>query len=148
MTDNLSAFLTMIAKSEGTNHLGINGYNVLVGGTLFNSFRDHPRQRVWIKSIQKYSTAAGRYQILGYIFDYYKKKLNLEDFSPHSQDQIAIQLIKERKALDDIEKGNIQTAIAKVRNIWASLPGAGYNQHENKLQDLITYYKEAGGTLA
>jgi muramidase (phage lysozyme) len=138
----------MIAISEGTNHLGINGYNVLVGGTLFNSFEDHPRKKVWIRSIQKYSTAAGRYQILGFIYDHYKVKLGLSDFSPEAQDKIAIHLIKERKALDDVLKGNIQSAIKKVRNIWASLPDAGYGQKENSMKDLITHYKQAGGTVS
>ena len=38
--------------------------------------------------------------------------------------------------------------IDKVKNIWASLPGAGYGQHENKLDKLITAYKDAGGTVA
>lgn len=148
MEDNLSAFLTMIAYSEGTQNIGINGYNVLVGGTLFNSFHDHPRQKVWIKSIQKYSTAAGRYQILGFIYDHYKDKLGLTDFSPEAQDKIAIHLIKERGALKDVLNGNIPSAIKKVRNIWASLPGANYGQKENSMKDLIAYYKQAGGTVS
>lgn len=148
MNDNLSAFLTMIAHSEGTQHLGINGYNVLVGGTLFNSFEDHPRQKVWIKSIKNYSTAAGRYQILGWVYDHYKKKLKLKDFSPLAQDQIAVRLIKERGALKDVLNGNIKSAIHKVKNIWASLPDAGYGQKENSMKDLIAYYKQAGGTLS
>jgi muramidase (phage lysozyme) len=44
--------------------------------------------------------------------------------------------------------GYISVAIDKVKNIWASLPGAGYGQHENKLDKLITTYKDAGGTVA
>lgn len=142
---NIEAFLTMLAVSEGTNHLGDRGYNVLVGGKLFKSYADHPRKKVWIKSIQNYSTAAGRYQILERIFDYYKYILNLPDFSPESQDAIAIKILKERRAYQAILDGNIVYAIDRVKNIWASLPEAGYGQHENSLAFLRQKYTEAGG---
>jgi muramidase (phage lysozyme) len=148
---NLKAFLDMIAFSEiGTTLLknSDNGYNVLVGGTLFPSYEDHPRVKVFIKSINNYSTAAGRYQILRRTFDFYKKLLNLKDFSPTSQDLVAIRLIREQHALPDVFNGNISSAIYKVKNIWASLPGAGYNQHENQLASLIQEYTNAGGGIA
>lgn len=152
MTPNQKAFLDMIAVSEiGQPLLDVtdNGYNVLVGSTVhnimvFHSYDDHPR----ILNEALNSTAAGRYQLLAHWFDAYRNLLNLKDFSPASQDAIALQQIKERKALDDIEAGNIADAIAKVHNIWASLPGAGYGQHENNLDALLTAYTNAGGTLA
>jgi len=147
MSPNLKAFLDMIAVSEGTAGKGDDGYNVIVGGSLFESYADHPRKLVWIRPGLA-STAAGKYQLLSRYYDAYKKQLNLPNFSPLSQDLIAIQQIKERGALQDIEKGYISIAIDKVKNIWASLPGAGYNQHENKLDKLITAYKDAGGTVA
>ena len=147
MSPNLQAFLDMIAVSEGTAGKGDNGYNVIVGGALFESYDDHPRKLVWLRPGLA-STAAGRYQLLSRYYDAYKKQLNLPNFSPISQDLIAVQQIKERGALQDIEKGYITVAIDKVKNIWASLPGAGYGQHENKLDKLITAYKDAGGTVA
>jgi len=147
MSPNLKAFLDMIAVSEGTAGKGDDGYNVIVGGGLFESYDDHPRKLVWIRPGLA-STAAGRYQLLSRYYDAYKKQLDLPNFSPISQDLIAVQQIKERGALQDIEKGYISIAIDKVKNIWASLPGAGYNQHENKLDKLITAYKDAGGTVA
>jgi len=147
MSPNLQAFLDMIAVSEGTAGKGDNGYNVIVGGALFESYDDHPRKLVWLRPGLA-STAAGRYQLLSRYYDAYKKQLNLPNFSPLSQDLIAIQQIRERGALEYIEKGYINVAIDKVKNIWASLPGAGYGQHENKLDKLITAYKDAGGTVA
>lgn len=147
MSPNLKAFLDMIAVSEGTAGKGNDGYNVIVGGNLFDSYDDHPRKLVWLRSGLA-STAAGRYQLLKRYYDAYKKQLNLPNFSPLSQDLIAIQQIRERGALQDIEKGYISVAIDKVKNIWASLPGAGYGQHENSLDKLITAYKDAGGTVA
>ena len=147
MSPNLKAFLDMIAVSEGTAGKGDNGYNVIVGGSLFESYDDHPRKLVWLRPGLA-STAAGRYQLLSRYYDAYKKQLNLPNFSPISQDLIAVQQIKERGALQDIEKGYITVAIDKVKNIWASLPGAGYGQHENKLDKLITSFINAGGTVA
>lgn len=150
MSQNLKAFLDMIAHSEiGSKLLAAsdNGYNVLVGGKLFVSYVDHPRQLVDLGRGLK-STAAGRYQVLARIYDAYAPLLKLTDFSPASQDAIAAQLIKERHAIPDIEAGNLEAAIAKVHNIWASLPGAGYGQHENKIDDLRVAYVAAGGLLS
>ena len=53
-----------------------------------------------------------------------------EDFSPKSQDAVALQQIKERGALPMIDRGDIRQAIDRCSNIWASLPGAGYGQFE------------------
>jgi muramidase (phage lysozyme) len=147
--DNRKAFLTMISISEGTSTIegSDNGYNVLVGGTLFDSYADHPRKLVTINSKIK-STAAGRYQLLSRYFDYYKTFLHLPDFSPASQDTIALQQIRECRALQDVDDGKIQNAINKCKGIWASLPGAGYGQRENKLDDLLIAYHNAGGTVA
>lgn len=148
---NLQAFLDMLAYSEIGRKLlkhSDNGYNVLVGGTLFSTdYKDHPRKLVDLPKLGIKSTAAGRYQILARYFDHYKKQLGLKDFSPAAQDAIAIQLIRECKALEDIEAGRISVAIHKCRSRWASLPGAGYGQHENKLHDLLAEYGEAGGAL-
>ena len=144
---NLDAFLDMIAVSEGTAHLGDAGYNVVVGGTLFDGYEDHPRRLVHIREGLS-STAAGRYQLLKRYFDHYKALLALPDFSPESQDKIAIQQIREFKGLPLIEAGLFEQAVAKLAPLWASLPGAGYGQHENRIGKLIAAYKDAGGTIA
>lgn len=146
---NVACFLYMLRRSE----LGVmadwpeQGYNVIVGSTpkkpiLMTSYADHPRKAVKIREGLT-STAAGGYQILKGIYDPYKIQLKLPDFSPLSQDKIALQLIRECKALDDIEAGRIESAIVKCKSRWASLPGAGYNQNEHRLSDLVQIYKEA-----
>lgn len=148
---NVCAFLDMIAFSEGTDNgrqrTNHNGYDVLVGGGLFTDFSDHPRKLVTLNPKLK-STAAGRYQLLSRYYDAYKKQLGLKDFSPLSQDLIAIQQIRERRALQLIQAGQFEQAVRQVRNIWASLPGAGYGQHEQKLDNLLAAYRRAGGTVA
>jgi muramidase (phage lysozyme) len=79
---------------------------------------------------------------------HYRSALSLPDFGALSQDRWAIQLIKERSALADIKAGRIVDAIAKCRNLWASLPGAGYNQREHKHEVLVERFIAAGGALA
>lgn len=149
---NVCAFLDMIAYSEGTDNgrqrTNHNGYDVLVGGGLFTGFADHPRKLVALPKLGIKSTAAGRYQLLSRYYDAYKKQLGLKDFSPLSQDLIAIQQIRERRALPLIQAGQFEQAVSQVRNIWASLPGAGYGQHEQKIANLLAAYRNAGGTVA
>lgn len=147
ISKNLRAFLDMIAKSEGTWGKGDNGYDVMVGGRYFSSYKDHPRVLVNLPKLKIKSTAAGRYQILARYYDHYKKQLDLPDFGPVSQDKIAIQLIKECNALDDIEAGRIVSAISKCKSRWASFPAAGYGQHEQKIETLVSAYLDAGGGL-
>lgn len=152
MTPNQKAFLDMIAFSEiGPELLAVsdNGYDVMVGSTpdhplLFTSYASHPN----VLNRKLNSTAAGRYQVLHRYALAYTKQLHLPDFGPDSQDAIALQQIKESHALDDIEAGRFDTAVAKCAHIWASLPGAGYGQHENKVDALRAAYVAAGGTLA
>jgi len=158
MHANLRAFLDTIAHSElGAAILAQSddGYNVLVGSTpadvrLFDSYADHPRQRVtlMIKGRAVVSTAAGRYQILARYFDAYRLSLGLPDFGHDSQDLIAIQMTRECYATGDIQAGHFADALHKCRSRWASLPGAGYGQHENSIDDLRTAFVAAGGTLA
>ena len=151
LTKNERAFLDMIAVVELGPELlkeSDDGYNIIVGSTassplLLLDYSDHPR--VFVKKFN--STAAGRYQILQRIYDYYKKSLGLNSFSKESQDLIALQLIRECKALEDINTGKISQAINKVRSRWASLPGSGYGQREHKLEYLIDIFKKNGGTV-
>lgn len=146
---NVCAFLDVLAWSEFTSRIAgsDDGYNVMVGGQLFSDYSDHPREKVWIAKWKVISTAAGRYQLLARYYDAYKRQLRLKDFTPINQDRIAIQQIREQRALQDIKVGRFDDAVAKCRNIWASLPGAGYGQYEHKLEDLREQFLKAGGTL-
>lgn len=153
MHPNLKAFLDMLAYSEGTDHprqrTRDRGYDVIVGGSLMDGYADHPRKVVDLPKLNIKSTAAGRYQILSRFWDHYRRQLRLAGgFTPANQDKVAIQLIGECNALADIEAGRIADAIRKCRSRWASLPGAGYGQHEHKLDTLIAQYSKAGGVVA
>lgn len=149
---NVPAFLDMLAWSEGTDNdrqaTADRGYDVLVGGGLFLDYADHPRRIVALPKLGISSTGAGRYQLLMRYWDAYRKQLGLADFGPLSQDRVAIQQIRERGAMPLIQAGRVTEAIERVRNIWASLPGAGYGQHEQAAERLLAAYSKAGGVLA
>jgi muramidase (phage lysozyme) len=153
---NIQAFLDTIAVSELGEKLvklSDNGYNVIVGSTpakpdLFTSYKDHPRKMVKLPNGIT-SSAAGRYQILKRYFDIYKGLLKLTSFDPASQDKIALQLIKECKALDDVEAGRFDVAIDKCKSRWASFPGANYtNQNMHTMEHLRSVFLKYGGKLA
>lgn len=159
MTPNQKAFLDMTAWSEGTstNPLTANdGYDVIVTGVngpeVFTDYSDHPfnkgRPSKKVNNSGLYSSASGRYQIMKQFWPHYKALLHLPDFSPHSQDLYALQQVRERKALDLLEAGKIEEVIKRCSNIWASFTGAGYGQHEHKMEDLVAKYKQFGGQVA
>lgn len=150
---NRVAFLDTIAVSEiGAALLAKSddGYNVLVGSTasrplLFTSYVSHPN--VLNRQIRVPSTAAGRYQILTRWWRIYQAQMKLPDFGPESQDRYALQQLREHGALPLIDAGRFREAVAKMSNVWASLPGAGYGQHENDIEHLLAAYRAAGGEV-
>ena len=164
---NEAAFLWMIRVAEGTSDA--NGYRALFGHTasrprLFESFADHPRlaQRFTDKAGRLlWTSAAGAYQAMAVspipgstkstrvdTWDRIKRRLQLPDFSPASQDAFALELIREAGALADVRAGRFDSAVDRVKGIWASMPGAGYAQHEQSLDRLRLAFVNAGGTLA
>lgn len=143
---NTQAFLWTIRVSEGTS--GQNGYRTIVGGSTFDSFADHPRVLIPLPNLRIQSSAAGAYQIIRRTWDGVRDKLGLVDFTPSSQDAAAVELIRQRGALADVRAGRFAVAIDKCKKEWASLPGAGYGQHENTLARLQSAYTMAGGYIA
>ena len=143
------AFLDMLAWSEGTDNgrqkTRNHGYDVIVGGELFTDYSDHPHQTCHAKpktQINRRRTLPASFPLVGCL----PQTLGLKNFSPKSQDAVALQL-KGRGALPMIDRGDIRQAIDRCSNIWASLPGAGYGQFEHKADSLIAKFKEAGGTV-
>jgi muramidase (phage lysozyme) len=149
---NRKAFLDMIAHSEIGDALLAetdDGYNVLVGSTpsnplLFASYATHPN----VLNKRFNSTAAGRYQLLFRWYSAYAELLHIKDFSPISQDLIALRQIRERGAFPLIDAGQFEAAVERCSNIWASLPGNSYGQHMNDIQALKVAFVKAGGVAA
>lgn len=151
MMNNLTAFLTAIAISEGTEPFGNRGYDCCVGSRpghaiLFTDFSDHPRIKVQL-SESLWSSAAGRYQVLAHYFDAYRESLKLKDFGPFSQDAIATQMIREQQAYEDVTAGRFESAVNKCAKIWASFAGSPYGQPTRSMEFLANAYKIAGGIM-
>lgn len=146
---NMNAFLVTIRCCEGTS--GPDGYRMLFGGKLFDSYADHPRVRVPFTQTdgkRNVSTAAGAYQILARTWDALRARLGLPDFGPDSQDEAAVELINERGAIPVIEDGNLRRALDLCAPVWASLPASTYPQPKRTYAFAERAYLNAGGLLA
>jgi muramidase (phage lysozyme) len=120
-SSNVKKYLDVLGEAEGA------GYNTIVGGSTFSDFSKHPGV-VGVKTKEGPSTAAGKYQITKTTYDDIANKLGITDFSPESQDKIALELIRRNGALEDIEAGNYDAATKKLGKTWASLPSSPYSQ--------------------
>jgi hypothetical protein len=116
---NVKKFLDFLGAAEGAD------YNVITGGGRFNSFDKHPGI-VGMVTQHGPSTAAGKYQITKTTYDDVAPKLGITDFSPQSQDRIALELIRRNGALEDVRSGNFGAAISKIGGTWASMPSSQY----------------------
>ena len=90
-------------RQKTRNH----GYDVIVGGELFTGLLRSPSQTCHAKpktQINRRRTLPASFPLV----DAYRKQLGLKDFSPKSQDAVALQQIKERGALPMIDRGDIR----------------------------------------
>lgn len=148
----LQSFLDLIAWSEGTSTSPLThnrGYDVIVTGvhgpSVFSGYSMHPFELggfVVVRLVPRLvSTAAGRYQILARYWLAYKEQLQLPDFSPASQDAVALQQMKERGAIDLVNADDIEGAIHACSNIWASFPGNSYGQGGRSMDELLQKFQ-------
>lgn len=136
------ALLETIAGTESAG-----SYQVIYGGQTFDSYADHPRIHVTIKSGPNKgntSTAAGKYQFIEPTWEAAKSALGLKDFSPESQDRAAW-WVAQRDYADRTNGGNLLAALQsgkpsvlaqvgrKLAPTWTSLPG-GIEQGQNGRQ--------------
>ena len=115
----------MLAWSEGIDNgrqkTRNHGYDVIVGG---ESFTDYPitLQTCHAKpknSNQQAPDATSSFPLVGCL----PQAAYPKDFSPKSQDAVALQQIKERGALPMIDRGDIRQAIDLLYNIWGFTAG-------------------------
>ena len=159
---NVRAFLEAIARAEGTAGQP-DPYRVCYAYRhTIKSLADHPANTGEWKGEKLpdhlcrgaglspgcVSTAAGKYQITRPTWNKLKSRLGLRDFSPASQDAAAIELLRESGALEFAKLGQVADAAYAARRIWASLPGAGYEQPERSLAWVQNQFTAAGGVLA
>ncbi|WCM26992.1 hypothetical protein NDN01_23905 [Sphingomonas sp. QA11] len=110
----LMAFLTLVSITEGTN--GHHQY-----------YERYGRKR--LKDLKKFyygtgiSDASGMFQIQGRTYDEIAvARLGLNDFSPQTQRMTAMFLLRKRGVRERLLAGDIEGAIAKGADEWASLP--------------------------
>lgn len=127
---NMRRYLDLLSYTEGTEK---HGYNTTFGGKRWEDLSHHPN-KVWGRTGDGPTTATGRYQFLGSTWQEQEKLLGLKDFGGHSQDLAAVSLIMGRGAVDDILKGDIDTANRKLSKTWASLP---YNDSPHQSQKSV-----------
>ena len=157
-TKEVRAFLYTIAASEGTlDAKGRIEYGRIVKGKVLRSpynpslvgrrdvvitdFSRHPEILVECsKTLQ--SSAAGFLQAIRKTWKSASATMGITDFSPHSQELVAVELIRQRGAMSFILRGDLPGAFknSKLRLEWASFPGAGYGQRENSLVKLQSVF--------
>lgn len=140
----IRAMLDTIGFTEGT---GLN-YGKVVNGTVIGQNKknmpydttlvagaknvttydmsQHPNVKVQVNK-NLVSSAAGRYQFLSGTWNNLAKNLGLTNFHADTQDIAAVQLMKERNMIEPLLNGDLQTAINRGANEWASLPKADGN---------------------
>jgi len=138
LTPNRRAFLDMLAYAEGTS--GPDGYRTMFTGRTFDGFSDHPRIRN--RGGGYTSDAAGRYQFLARTWDGLTQRYGYTDFSPETQDRAAIRLIEQRGALAAVDNGDFETAVTRVNQEWASMPGSPYGQPVKTMAELRQVYEQ------
>lgn len=145
-TANRQAMLRVIRFAEGT--ADDRGYNRIFGGQEVDDLTHHPD--ICVKFRRTCSSAAGAYQFLTTTWN----SLGLPDFTPANQDKGAIELIRRRGALGDVDAGRFEDAIAKLSPEWASLPRwegdstGTYRQPVKSMSELRDVYLSHGGKLA
>jgi muramidase (phage lysozyme) len=134
------AFLYMLMLAEGTTKFG---YYTLFGGSKISSLSRHPN--IAVKAGGYVSTAAGAFQFLIKTWNDLVAKLGLTDFSESAQIAGAIELIREKNALEPLLQGDLETTVYRVRKVWASLPGAGYGQGEKSPAQIRQWFNAGLG---
>lgn len=146
---NVQAFLKAIAAAEG------GGYDFKYGAVKgkrkdpwrFTDYSTHPGA-----GADGVTTAAGMYQINKATWHAHGDgRMGLTDFSPETQDLIAVSILRELGVIDKIKDGDIEAALLQASKPWAALPkGPGqsgrYNQPHVNFEDFESAYKAAGGT--
>lgn len=147
---NVAAFLKAIAAAEG------GGYDFKYGALKgrendrwrFTDMSTHPGP-----GIDGRSTAAGMYQITRPTWQHHGAKLGLRDFSPRTQDLIAVEILRSLGVINAIKAGDIADVMPKIARTWAALPkGPGQGNHYPsqrymKFDDFLATYQAEGGQV-
>ena len=146
---NIAAFLRSIAAAEGGD------YDFKYGAVKgkrndpwrFADTSTHPGAGHGGKT-----TAAGMYQITIATWRQHGGKMGLTDFTPRTQDLIAVEMLRSLGVIEKIKVGEIAGVMPQVARWWAALPMGPGLANRYPPQPYVDYntflanYKAAGGT--
>ena len=140
--------LDTIAYAEGTAGVGNNGYDILVTFAVLENWTPnytlgHPDRAIWVNTIKKYSTAAGRYQYLTTTWLDRNNNKNVL-FTKENQDKTAAATLTVKGITDQVSLAAYNTAKQQIADnkinvsanpsfmkfldasyrVWASLPSS------------------------
>lgn len=164
MNPNVAAFLATIAHSEGTD-LAADPFRVCYAKkhTIIDlnfhpaeprppngaiEWKGEPLDSLGARYVGMHSSAAGRYQMTLPTWLACKAALSLNAYDAAAQNDSCVLLLKRLNAFNDVCAGNINDAIYRCRNEWASLPGGSSNQPERTSLYLTNFYTASGGALS
>lgn len=147
---NIQAFLKAIAEAEG------GGYDFKYGAIRgrkndpwrFTDYSTHPGAGFGGKT-----TAAGMYQENIETWREMGGSMGLSDFTPETQDLIAVEILRVIKVIENIKSGDISAALDKASHRWSALPQgkgkAGYypKQPSVSFDKFQSDYQRFGGSL-
>ena len=88
-----------------------------------------------------HSTASGRYQLILPTWLSLTKEYGMGTFSPANQDLAAVHILDECHATELILALEIEAAIEKACDVWASFPGNLYHQGGRPISWLLTHWQ-------
>ena len=135
----VAAYLDTIAYTEGFGDGVPLEYNSYFGDhpnsrrKTFTDDSHHPGSG-GVPLHGSHPTAAGRYQINGDTYNEFSRKLGLSDFTPETQDLMAVQMLRESGAIDGLLSGDLPTTVNRSGR-WISMPALVGGQWQRRRQD-------------
>ncbi|MYM41040.1 paar repeat-containing protein [Pseudoduganella sp. CY13W] len=147
---NVWAFLKAIAEAEG------GGYDFMFGAIKgkkndpwrFTNYSTHPGPGFGGKT-----TAAGMYQENIETWREMGGQMGLNDFTPETQDLIAVEILRTIRVIDSIQSGDINAALEEASHRWSALPrgkgktGRYPKQRSVSFEKFESDYKSSGGSV-
>ena len=140
---NVRAFLNTIGFGEGAD------YNSLFGNRPTDRFSDYTA----FPGTGRPNTASGKYQILEPTYKGLSSQMGLTDFSPHTQDLMAVELLIQNSAMPWVLSGSFPAAALNAAQQWGGIPegplargnpdasGLRGVQHPKPYGDVLTKYQ-------
>lgn len=163
----IQAALVMISKSEGTfnNVSGFEWGRIVNGKVLYSPFNPsligktnvvisdfsrHPRIDVEWRKGAKTSSAAGAFQVILPTWQGAAATMGITDFSPLSQQLVAVELLRQRGAIPYLLNNDLPGALknTSLSKEWASFAGAGYGQGEHSVAKLNNWFQSALSSIS